>query len=119
MAVAEKSISVILIALLATLVLQAIQPILPDLQNMSFHVIEKRGLSNAERASKCNSDPDAVEFFNPYTGRYGKVCNLPGIGWFVVILDGAGRIITAFPKEKLSNLTQVMHYMSNAGYSLR
>lgn len=109
--------SPILYLLLALVAASVLLALLPSLEPWVAHVAEKRGSANVDRTRACRDDGSARTFYNPVTGRTGKVCLIDGT-WFVVILDAGGRIITGFPKEKMANFEQVVQYMKNAGYTL-
>jgi len=86
---------------------------LPRLDPM--HSVAKHG-TKAIIARACQSSDQTYLFFNPTTKRKGIICKI-GNSWGVLILDEAGREITAFMKEKLKRFDQIVRYMENAGYS--
>jgi hypothetical protein len=79
---------------------------------------DKRHGVNAQTVRDCLEENGAVEeLYNPETERYARVCNLSNGGYGVRICSAYdGCEITAFPKEKMSQLEQVVHYLQNVGY---
>lgn len=86
-------------------------PASPGLQ----HAIERHG-ETAIKAASCIEDPNSHIFFNEQTNRKGYACMIDG-RWAVAITEN-GRKVTAFFKEKLKRLDQVIRYMENTGYNL-
>lgn len=73
--------------------------------------------AEADTARQCLDGRGGHLFWNPSTNRYGVVCDLNGL-FGIVILDEAGREVTAFLKNKMKRFDQVLKYMRNQGYEL-
>jgi hypothetical protein len=80
------------------------------------HAVERHGVTVVDDVRNClsNNGP-AMTLHNPDTGRDASVCEIsPGV-WGVMI-TAADHEITAFKKDKMSKLNQVIRYLNNAGY---
>ncbi|GAP10591.1 hypothetical protein BECAL_01764 [Bellilinea caldifistulae] len=82
---------------------------------LSYHAIAKHG-SAAYAASQCADSPE-VRMINPMNGRVAYICWTER-GWGVYIQAPDGTNVTAFVKEKLKKLADVIRYMRNTGYEL-
>lgn len=83
----------------------------------SQHAIEKHGSDAWLAAQTCGSHNYSVKMFNPETSRVAFVC-LTERGWGVVIESLDGSNVTAFIKEKMKRIEQVVKYLQNRGYVL-
>jgi hypothetical protein len=78
---------------------------------------------NAVDVRSCLNDQGPLQVWeNPFNGRRANLCQLDEqtFGLQIIIQDGAGtwNEITAFVKNKLTRLDQVMQYLRNGGYQL-
>lgn len=83
---------------------------------LSAHAIEKHG-QEAVIVSQCADFPQ-FKMVNPETGRIASICLTPD-GWGVYIAEADGRNVTAFLKNKLRSIEQVIRYMQNRGYQMK
>jgi hypothetical protein len=70
---------------------------------------------DARYARECQ-DKWEIKMYNPKTDRYGHICMTSSGKWGVWIVESTGEEVTAFLKEKMKTLDQVIRYMRNAGY---
>lgn len=82
---------------------------------LSAHAVAKHG-SDAIAASMCTDRPE-VRMINPETGRIALICWTER-GWGVYIQTADGQNVTAFVKDKMRMLSDVIRYMRNAGYEV-
>ncbi len=82
---------------------------------LSYHAVAKHGTA-AYAASQCAERPE-LRMVNPENGRIALIC-MTDRGWGIYIQEHDGRNVTAFVKEKMKKLTDVIRYMRNAGYEL-
>lgn len=82
---------------------------------LSYHAVAKHG-SAAYAASQCADYPE-VRMINPENGRIAMIC-MTDRGWGIYIQAPDGTNVTAFVKEKMKKLTDVIRYMRNSGYEL-
>lgn len=82
---------------------------------LSVHAIAKHG-SAAYTAAQCADKPE-LRMINPENGRIAMIC-LTSEGWGIYIQEADGSNVTAFVKEKVSRIEQVIRYMRNRGYEL-
>lgn len=81
------------------------------------HANSRHG-SEADLARTCSdSSSNPIRFFNPETKRSAWVCDLGGF-FGVHIKEIDGEEVTAFIKNKMKRVDQVLKYMKNAGYEL-
>ena len=85
------------------------------LEVLSVHAIAKNGIY-AISASQCADFPE-IRMLNPTTGRIALIC-LTDHGWGIYIQDRNGENVTAFVKNKMNKLEDVIRYMRNAGYQI-
>lgn len=117
-AVLNPRVSVLVLVLLGLAVLLAVLG--PAMAEVSAPVVshanERHG-TEADTARQCLNGRGGHLFWNSTTNRYGVVCDLDGL-FGIVILDEAGREVTAFLKNKMKRFDQVLKYMRNQGYEL-
>lgn len=82
---------------------------------LSVHAIAKHG-TDAYIAAQCADRPE-LRMINPENGRIAMIC-LTSAGWGIYIQEADGNNVTAFVKEKLSRVEQVIRYMRNRGYEV-
>ena len=94
----------------------------PLLENLSYgaststyHATQKHGL-DASMARECSNRPE-LKFYNDHTRRTAYMCVVNGF-FGVHILDENGNEVTAFLKNKMKSVDQVINYMKNSGYQL-
>lgn len=109
----------LLLILFAALAFFALQSAVGVVDFTESHGVKKHGIS-AVQIRKCleNNGP-LRDWVNPVTGRRARVCEVEPGRFGVQILefkDGAWREITAFAKDKMRSLDQVLRYLSNRGY---
>lgn len=84
------------------------------------HAESKHG-SDAETARRCLTSKNKFLFFNPITNRYAVICFLDDVGkWGAVFIEKVGKNfheVTAFVKEKLCRVDQVIRYLENRQFS--
>ncbi len=83
---------------------------------VAAHADQRHG-SEAEIARQCGERPDWV-FFNAASGRtaFGCWTDIGKLG--VYIIERGGEEVTAFLKNKMSRVEQLIQYMRNTGYEL-
>lgn len=74
--------------------------------------------AEAAAARDCAERPGTIMFYNPATGRTALVCLTLEGKFGVVVMNELGKEVTAFVKNKLKTLEQVIQYLKNAGYGL-
>jgi hypothetical protein len=80
------------------------------------HPFSRHG-DDASAVLNCLSSRGAsAQLHNDWTNRNALVCQLDDGRFGVVIVDEQGRTWTAFIKNKMRSIDQVMKYLSNAGY---
>lgn len=82
---------------------------------LSAHAIAKHG-SDALVAAQCRDNP-TLRMVNMETGRIAHICATER-GWGIYILAKDGQNVTAFIKEKMSCIEQVIKYLQNRGYTI-
>jgi len=101
---------VIMLILLAAAILLAVA---------SQHAIIRHGAIAEEIASRCNpssGDSILLRMVRPSDQRTALACWFQDLGWVVSIWDPDGSNVSAFRKEKMRTLDQVIRYLTNAGY---
>jgi len=81
----------------------------------THHASYKHGIE-ASMARECSGRPE-MKFYNPVTKRTAYMCIVEGYFGFH-ILNADGDEVTAFLKNKMHKVDQVIQYMRNAGYEL-
>ena len=79
------------------------------------HAYSKHGM-DAYAARECSRRPE-LRFYNDYTRRTAYMCVVSGF-FGIHILDENGNEVTAFLKNKMKSVDQVINYMKNSGYTL-
>lgn len=108
----------ILLAFLAFFALQAIAGV-GVVDFSKSHGVKKHGISALQIRRCLHQNGPLHDWVNPVTGRRARVCEVEPGRFGVQILefrDGAWREITAFAKDKMRSLDQVLRYLSNGGY---
>lgn len=82
---------------------------------LSIHAIAKHG-TDAYIAAQCAERPE-LRMINPENGRIAMIC-LTHAGWGIYIQEADGSNVTAFVKDKMRDLVEVIRYMRNRGYEL-
>jgi len=118
-----KSMSFLVILLVIGMVIfsiaQVVAPLVGSLSysasTTTYHATQKHGL-DASMARECSSRPE-LKFYNDYTRRTAYMCTVDGF-FGIHILDENGNEVTAFLKNKMKTVDQVINYMKNSGYQL-
>lgn len=76
------------------------------------HATERHG---DDAIAVCNADPIKT-LVNPVTKRSADVCQLPDGRLGVKVCGDDGCVITAFIKEKMKSVDDVLRYLANRGY---
>jgi hypothetical protein len=90
-----------------------------DLSN--GHAAERHGATTVEAINKClENKGSTLNLINRDTGRKAEICRMDDGRFAVRILEknteGGWRMVTAFVKEKLKTLSDVVRYLGNKGY---
>lgn len=90
-----------------------------DLSN--GHAAERHGATTVEAINKClENNGSTMDLVNRDTGRKAQICRMDDGRFAVRILEkdssGGWRMVTAFVKEKLKSLSDVVRYLGNKGY---
>lgn len=80
------------------------------------HAVQKHG-EDAIVARSCRHDPDFL-FYNDKTGRTAFVCAVLDGKFGIAVVDEAGEEVTAFIKNKMKSIEQVIQYLKNCGYKI-
>lgn len=118
-----KSMSFLVILLVIGMVIfsiaQVVAPLVGSLSysasTTTYHATQKHGL-DASMARECSSRPE-LKFYNEHTRRTAFMCTVEGF-FGIHILDENGNEVTAFLKNKMKTVDQVINYMKNSGYQL-
>lgn len=112
---------VLLLGVVAMIVSPAFSQAVEDMAHsvaMKFsHADEKHG-EDAVVARQCFNNANSIKMYNPTTKRTSFVCLTDTGKYGIVILEETGEEVTAFLKNKMKSLEQVINYMKNAGYQL-
>jgi hypothetical protein len=76
------------------------------------HAMERHG---NDAITVCNQPP-IMQMTNLQTGRNAHICSMPDGKFGVKIVTKDGDTITAFVKEKMRTLEDVVRYLTNRGY---
>jgi len=76
------------------------------------HAVERHG---DEAINICNQSP-LMQLTNLQTGRDAHICQMPDGKFGVRIVAKDGDTITAFVKEKMHSVSDVIRYLNNRGY---
>lgn len=79
------------------------------------HAYSKHGI-DASAARECSRRPE-LRFYNDNTRRTAYMCVVSGM-FGIHIIDDRGEEVTAFLKNKMRTVDQVVQYMKNSGYTL-
>lgn len=82
---------------------------------LSIHAVTRHG-TDAITAAQCADRPE-LRMINPETGRVALIC-WTDRGWGIYIQTADGKNVTAFVKNKMRALSDVIRYMHNAGYRI-
>jgi len=80
------------------------------------HAVEKHGEEIVSVVRNCNG---GIELFNPDTNRIACIVNLGDKKFGVRIIEKVGdsyKEVTAFIKDKMHSVEQVIKYLNNRGY---
>jgi len=117
----RTGIGPVFVIAIAAIILLAVLPITVDLS--LSHAAERHSISGVEAIRKCLKDNGPMQIWiNPDTGRRAFVCKLPSGQFGIQIIQKVGgewKEITAFVKDKVSNIGQVMRYLTNTGYYIK
>ena len=81
------------------------------------HADEKHG-SEAQEVRDCIDNIGPLHsFFNPNTGRFADVCLISNYRFGIKITEETGEEVTAFIKNKMTTIKQVLRYIENCGYT--
>jgi hypothetical protein len=84
--------------------------------DLNDHAVERHSAS-ATAVSECIKNSGTVDkLSNPQTGREAYICKLGESKFGVWIGDCNEKCVTAFIKDKMQSLEDVIRYLSNAGY---
>jgi hypothetical protein len=76
------------------------------------HAMERHG---DDAVAVCNQPP-IMQLINPTTDRQAHICSMPDGKFGVKIVAKDGDTITAFVKEKMRTVEDVVRYLNNRGY---
>lgn len=76
------------------------------------HAMERHG---NDAVAVCNQPP-IMQLINPATDRQAHICSMPDGKFGVRIVAKDGDVITAFVKEKMKSVEDVVRYLNNRGY---
>ena len=88
----------------------------PELADTA-HAEAQHGVGIVDVVDNCLKSRGAIKtMYNPVKGRTARVCLEEGGRFIVKIVEQNGDLVTAFFKEKMKTLDQVIRYLSNRGY---
>ena len=76
------------------------------------HAMERHG---NDAVAVCNQPP-IMQLINPTTDRQAHICPMPDGKFGVKIVAKDGDTVTAFVKEKMKSVEDVVRYLNNRGY---
>lgn len=76
------------------------------------HAMERHG---NDAVAVCNQPP-IMQLINPATDRQAHICSMPDGKFGVKIVAKDGDTVTAFVKEKMRTVEDVVRYLNNRGY---
>lgn len=82
------------------------------------HALERHGSAASDTINCINQGKTIQIWYNPSTNRYAKIC-MVGDKFGIGIFTDLGDVVTSFVKDKMTNIDQVMRYLTNAGYFLK
>lgn len=116
--ISTRLLKLAMLAMLAWLAwmicVQAASQIATAVAGAGLHADMRHG-AEAQIARQCADRPE-LRFVNPYNNRTALVCLTKAERYGVVIINERGEEITAFLKNKLERVEQVIRYMRNRGY---
>jgi len=82
------------------------------------HSVERHGLEVVQMIRDClDKNGPVKQMFNSQTARHADICQLPNGKFGVQVCTNDWTCEwTAFVKDKLKTLDQVVHYLENVGY---
>ena len=81
------------------------------------HAEARHGEGIVDMAEGCIKSRGIIrQMMNPGTQRIAKVCQMEDGRFITEILEDTGDLVTAFIKEKMKTIDQVVRYLTNGGY---
>jgi hypothetical protein len=82
------------------------------------HAVEKHG-EDAVAAYQCITGEGSIQgkYTRSADGRVATICEMNSV-FYVVLEEKNGDAVTAFKKDKLKCLAQVLNYINNRGYGV-
>ena len=122
MVTTRSTSSLVILLVIGMVIFSLVQLIAPLVGSLSYsastttyHATQKHGL-DASMARECSSRPE-LKFYNDHTRRTAYMCVVSGF-FGIHIIDDRGEEVTAFLKNRMKTVDQVVQYMKNSGYTL-